>query len=81
MDTYCTSVLRGVSDRYKRLSSAAGQLRRVEEMNANLRRIDANLKRLVPMMERLNNVLPEDERLEEFSIPQIQHTTLKIYST
>jgi len=75
MDVYCATVLRGVNDRYKRLSYAAGQLRRVEEMNANLKRIDTNLKRLVPMMERLNNVLPEDERLEEFSLSpyNIQH--------
>ena len=67
MDAYCAKVLRKVTERHKRLSQAAGQLRKVEEMNANLRRIDANLKRIVPMMERLNNVLPEDERLEEFS--------------
>ena len=70
MDTYCATVLRGVSDRYKKFSYVAGQLRKVEEMNSNLRRIDANLKRLVPMMERLNNVLPAEERLEEFSISQ-----------
>lgn len=68
MDVHCAAVLRGVNNRYKRLSNADGQLRKVEEMNANLRRIDANLKRLVPMMERLNNVLPEDERLEEFCL-------------
>lgn len=68
MDGYCASVLRRVNDRYKRFSQAAVQLRKVEEMNANLRRIDANLKRLVPMMERLNNILPDDERLEDFSL-------------
>ena len=68
MDVYCASVLRRVNDRYKRFSQAAVQLRKVEEMNANLNRIDANLKRLVPMMERLNNILPDEERLEEFSL-------------
>lgn len=75
MDAYCAKVLRKVIDRHKRLSQAAGQLRKVEEMNANLRRIDANLKRIVPMMQRLNNILPEDERLEEFSLSpyNIQH--------
>lgn len=68
MDTYCASVLRRVNDRYKRLSQVAMQMKKVEEMNTNLRRIDANLKRLVPMMERLNNVLPDEERLEEFAL-------------
>ncbi|XP_068710744.1 BLOC-1-related complex subunit 5-like [Montipora foliosa] len=68
IDAYSAAVLRRVNDRFKRFSLEAGQLRKVEEMNANLRRIDGNLKRLVPTMERLNNMLPEGERLENFEV-------------
>lgn len=68
MDAYCTSVLRQYTDRYKRLSHTAVKVKKVEEMNATLKRIDARFKLLVPMMNRLNNVLPEEERLEAFTL-------------
>ena len=67
-DTYCSVVLRKYMERYKRLSHTAFQVKKVEEMKTTLKRIDASFKLLVPMMERLNNVLPEDERLEVFTI-------------
>ena len=68
MDAYCSSVLRRVNERYKYLATARAQLRKVEEVRVNLKRIDANLKLLVPMMDRLNNTLPVQERLEEFTL-------------
>lgn len=41
-------------------------MKKVEEMNINLRRIDVNFKCFVLMMERLNNVLFDEECFEEF---------------
>lgn len=66
-EAYCTSVLRLVSKRHMDLTLAINQVKKVEEMCFTVKRIDVNCKRLVPMMERLNSILPDEERLEHFS--------------
>ena len=67
IEAYCTAVLRLVSKRHRDLTSAINQVKKVEEMSLTVKRINVNCKRLVPMMERLNSILPDEERLEHFS--------------
>jgi hypothetical protein len=67
VDVNCASVMSAVSDRYRRLVHVAAHLRKVKELSLTLRRIDANIKRIVPTMDRLNNLLPEEQRLEPFT--------------
>ena len=68
IDAHCTSVLRKVTKRHKELTSTMNQVKRVEEMIQTVKRIDVNYKRLIPMMERLNSILPDEEKLEQFSL-------------
>ncbi|XP_031552727.1 BLOC-1-related complex subunit 5-like [Actinia tenebrosa] len=67
VDVNCASVMSAVSDRYRRLVHVAAHLRKVNELSLTLKRIDANIKRIVPTMDRLNNLLPEEDRLEAFT--------------
>lgn len=68
MESYCTSALRKITKRHRDLTAAMNQVKKVEEMSQTMRRIEVNCKRLIPMMERLNSILPDDERLEQFSL-------------
>lgn len=67
VDVNCASVMSSVSDRYRSLVHVAAHLRKVNELSWTLKRIDANIKRIVPTMDRLNNLLPEEDRLEPFT--------------
>ncbi|XP_020912181.1 BLOC-1-related complex subunit 5 [Exaiptasia diaphana] len=67
VDVNCAAVMSAVSDRYRRLVHVSAHLKKVQEMSQTLRRLDFNIKRIIPMMDRLNNLLPEDEKLEPFN--------------
>lgn len=67
VEVNCAAVMSAVSDRYRRLVHVSAHLKKVQEMSQTLRRLDFNIKRIIPMMDRLNNLLPEDDRLESFN--------------
>ncbi|XP_032236600.2 BLOC-1-related complex subunit 5 [Nematostella vectensis] len=67
VDVNSTAVLSAVNDRHRKLVHVIAHLKKVEEMSFTLRRIDASMKKIVPLIDRLNNILPEEERLDPFS--------------
>jgi uncharacterized coiled-coil protein SlyX len=55
-----------ITERQKKYAKYAEQIQKVQEVSTVLTRIKMNVDELIPLMERLNSVLPPDDQLEPF---------------
>jgi len=67
VDFAAQSVYGALTDQRKRFTHCAEQIQRVGEMSSTLNRIHQTIEQTVSLMQRLNSVLPETDRLEAFS--------------
>lgn len=59
-----------MSDKQKKYAKYAEQFQRASETVLVLKRIKDSVDNIIPKMERLNNMLPQEERLEPFQIKE-----------
>jgi uncharacterized protein YhaN len=60
-------LLQNFADKQKKYAKYCEQFRSVQELSNNLKKIQRNMDEILPMMKEINNILPDNERLEEFS--------------
>lgn len=66
LDIHSASVLRHVSQRYKKLQCEMNVIETVNEIKKNINRVEMTLQQIMPLMDELNKKLSEDHRMEPF---------------
>lgn len=66
LDNYSASVLRDITERHKKLQSQMQFISTVEDVKRNIDRVEHTLQQIIPLMEQLNEMLPEQDRMEPF---------------
>ena len=68
IDFAISTLYNKLTERQKRFAKYAEQIQKIQEMNTVLIRVRSTVEQTIPLMERLNSVLPPDDQLEPFSM-------------
>ncbi|XP_030846815.1 BLOC-1-related complex subunit 5-like isoform X2 [Strongylocentrotus purpuratus] len=68
VDAIIHSIMQSMAERQKRFAKHAEQIQKINEMSGTLKRVQMSVDQLIPLMDRLNSVLPDAERLEPFTM-------------
>jgi hypothetical protein len=66
LDNHSAVVLRGVSERHKKLQGQMNLISTIEDVKRNIDRVEITLQEIIPLLEALNEMLPEQERMKPF---------------
>ena len=73
MDYQVQTLYTHLTERQKKFAKYAEQIKKVGEMQTALIKVKMSVDQTLPIMERLNSVLPEEDQLEPFTMSgQIQ---------
>jgi hypothetical protein len=68
MDFVANTLMQSYTERQKKYAKYCEQFLCVKEISNNLKKIQRNIDSILPMISEINNLIPESERLEEFSL-------------
>ena len=72
VDFVIQTLYSNLTDRQKKFSKYAEQIEKVGEMATVLNKVKMNVEQTLPLMDRLNSVLPPGDQLEPFSMKPIK---------
>ena len=55
-------------EKQKKYAKYCEQFKTVHDISNSIKKIQRNMDEIIPMMKEINELLPENERLEEFSL-------------
>ena len=67
MDFAAQSLYNSLTEQQKKFAQCAEQIQKVGDISSTLNRIHQTIEQTVPLMQRLNSILPDSERLETFT--------------
>lgn len=72
MDFAIQTLYNNLTERQKKFAKYAEQIKKVGEMQTALNKVKMSVEQTLPVMERLNSVLPPSEQLEPLSMNPVQ---------
>jgi hypothetical protein len=60
--------MQGYVDRQRKYAKYCEQFLAVKDITNNLKKIQRKIDEIIPMMNEINSILPEAERLEDFNL-------------
>ena len=66
LDSHSSSVLKDVTQRYKKLQYEMNVIETVNQIKRNIDKVETTLQQIIPLMDKLNSMLPVEQRMEAF---------------
>lgn len=66
IENHSGNILRNVIERHKRIQNEMHLISTVEDVKQSIDKVENSLQHIIPLMDKINLLLPEEERLEPF---------------